>query len=38
MFDYIKGIITDIKGKYNMSNVADFNNPFVSINSTEVVS
>ena len=30
--------ITDIKGKYNMSNVADFNNPFVSVNSTEVVS
>ena len=30
--------ITDIKGKYNMSNHADFINPFVTVNSTEVVS
>jgi hypothetical protein len=28
--------ITDIKGKYNMSNHADFINPFVTVNSTEV--
>jgi hypothetical protein len=27
--------ITDIKGKYNMSNPADFINPFVTVNSTE---
>ena len=30
--------ITDIKGKYNMSNHADFINPFVTINSKEIVS
>ena len=30
--------ITDIKGKYNMSNPADFINPFVSVNSKELVS
>ena len=28
--------ITDIKGKYNMSNPADFINPFVTVNSKEV--
>lgn len=28
--------ITDIKGKYNMGNHADFINPFVTVNSTEV--
>lgn len=28
--------ITDIKGKYNMSNSADFINPFVTVNSKEV--
>ena len=28
--------ITDIKGKYNMSNPADFINPFVTVNSTGV--
>lgn len=27
--------ITDIKGKYNMSNPADFVNPFVTVNSKE---
>lgn len=27
--------ITDIKGKYNMSNSADFVNPFVAVNSKE---
>ena len=30
--------ITDIKGKYNMSNPADFINPFVTVNSKEIVS
>ena len=30
--------ITDIKGKYNMSNPADFINPFATVNSKEVVS
>lgn len=28
--------ITDIKGKYNMSNPANFINPFVTVNSSEV--
>ena len=28
--------ITDIKGKYNMSNPADFINPFVTVNAKEV--
>ena len=28
--------ITDIKGKYNMSNHADFINPFVTVNSKEL--
>ena len=28
--------ITDIKGKYNMSNVSEFINPFVTVNSTEI--
>ena len=28
--------ITDIKGKYNMSNPADFINPFVTVNSKEL--
>ena len=30
--------ITDIKGKYNMSNPANFINPFVTVNSTELSS
>ena len=30
--------IGDIKGKYNMSNPADFVNPFVTVNSVETVS
>ena len=30
--------IGDIKGKYNMGKPADFNNPFVTINSKEVIS
>lgn len=30
--------ITDIKGKYNLSNTSEFINPFVTVNSKEVVS